>query len=67
MVDTQEPPSVREHEQLVRMGLWVVIGVAVVMVLAAVVVFTHRSHTPELVPGQKQPSAIAWLDFRQPS
>ena len=46
MVDTKEPPSVREHEQLVRMGLWVVIGVAVVMVLAAVVVFTHRSHTP---------------------
>jgi hypothetical protein len=67
MVDTHERPSVREHELRARMGLWVIIGVAAVMVLAALVVFTHRPHTPELVPGQKEPSAIAWVDFSQPS
>ena len=65
MVDTHQPPCAGEHEVLVRMGLWVIIGVAAVMVLAAFVVFTHRPHTPELTPGQKQPSVIAWLG--QPS
>jgi hypothetical protein len=66
MVDTQEPPSVRERETLARMGLWVVIGIAAAVVLAALVVITHRPHTPELVPGQKQPSTMAFLEFVQP-
>jgi hypothetical protein len=65
MVDMHAPPS--EQAALLRMGLWVVIGVALVMVLAALVVLTHRPHTPELTPGEKQPSVIAWLDFRHPS
>jgi hypothetical protein len=67
MVDTHERRFAREHEALLRMGIWAVIGIAAVMVLAALVVLTHRPHTPELTPGQKQPSAIAWLDFSHPS
>ena len=66
MVDTHESPSAREHEALRRMGFLVVIGIAAAMVLAALVVFTHRPHTPQLTPGQK-PSVIAWLDFSHPS
>jgi hypothetical protein len=48
------------------MGLYAVVGFALVMVLTVLVVFAHRPHTPELVPG-KPPSPIAWLDFSQPS
>jgi hypothetical protein len=66
MVDTQQPPPVSERRMLARMGLWAVIGAAAVMVLAALVVFTHRPHTPQLVPGQK-PSVLAFLNVVQPS
>jgi hypothetical protein len=61
MVDTHEPPPVSDQRVLARLGLWAVIGAATVMVIAAVLVFTHRPHTPELTPGQKQPSALAFL------
>jgi hypothetical protein len=68
MADTNgPPPTARGHELPARTGLLVVIGVAVVMMLAALLVFTHRPHTPQLTPGQKQPPAIALLGLAQPS
>ena len=58
---TREAPSVRERRGFVRMGVVVVVAVAVMVTLAAVVIFVHRPHTTQITPGQKQPSAVVAL------
>jgi hypothetical protein len=65
MVDAHEPPPVSDRRMIARMGVWAVIGAATVVMLAALLVLTHRPHTPVLVPGQK-PSVFAFLDPAQP-
>jgi hypothetical protein len=62
MADVREARTEREHRQFARAGVVVVLGVIACVLLAAVIVLTHRPHTRELTPGQKQPSALAFLD-----
>ena len=58
MADTHEPRSARERRAFARMGLLAVIVAAAAMTLAAVVILSHRPHTPELTPGQRQREAL---------
>ena len=60
-VQTRDPPSVRQRRGFVRMGVVAVVAVALMVTLAAVVIFVHRPHTPQITPGQKQPSAVVAL------
>jgi hypothetical protein len=61
MVDTHEPPSLRERRLFERTGFWAVIGGAAALLLAMALVFLHRPHTTQLTPGQAQPSSLAFL------
>ncbi len=56
--ETHEPPSVRERRSMARMGLFAVMAAVGLVALAAAVIFAHRPHTPQITPGQKQPSTV---------
>ena len=60
-VETPEPPSVRERNAVARMGLFAIIAAAVLLALAATLIFAHRPHTPQITPGQKPPLAVVSL------
>jgi hypothetical protein len=58
MADTHEPLSEDEHRLFGQAGLWAVLGIVAVLIVAVSFFLIHRPHSVLLTPGQPQSSLM---------